>query len=165
MPITIGILTVISALTCFTFIFRGLQINHVIKKMLLFATAQQAIGYGIFVVSVVLFVYGLKNILTCFLAVTSLLASAIGTQTSVSAISITRYSFTECISHLLQIELVHSSWTSNIAFLLNWADLDFGLIRQNIFNKKASSHYQGCPISLKSGKLWLNSYDNLKLIL
>ena len=108
MPITIGILTVISALTCFTFIFRGLQINHVIKKMLLFATAQQAIGYGIFVFSVVLFVYGLKNIFTCFLAATSILASAIGTQTFISAISITRYTFTDCRSHFLQIKLVDS---------------------------------------------------------
>jgi hypothetical protein len=53
------------------------------------------------------------------------------------------------------------SRTSNIAFLLDWAqmsDLDFGLIRQNISIKKASFQYQGCPLSLKSGKLWLNSY-------
>ena len=42
------------------------------------------------------------------------------------------------------------SRTSNIAFL---SDLDFGLIRQNIPIKKASFHYQGCPLSLKSGKL------------
>ena len=108
-PIVIGILVVILALTCFAFIFRQLQIHHVIKKMLLFATVQQAIGYGIFVCSMVLFVYGLKNILTCFLAATSILASAIGTQTSVSAISITRYSFTDCISGFHQIKLLHSS--------------------------------------------------------
>ena len=38
------------------------------------------------------------------------------------------------------------------------SDLDFGLIRKNIFINKASFHYQGCPLSLKSGKLWLNSY-------
>ena len=53
------------------------------------------------------------------------------------------------------------SRTSNIAFLMDWAqisDLDFGLIRQNTSIKKASFHYQGCPLSLKSGKLWLNSY-------
>jgi len=53
------------------------------------------------------------------------------------------------------------SRTSNIAFLIGWAqmsDLDFGLIRQKISNKKASFQYQGCPLSLKSGKLWLNSY-------
>ena len=53
------------------------------------------------------------------------------------------------------------SRTSNIDFLMDWAqisDLDFGLIRQNISIKKASFHYQGCPLSLKSGKLWLNSY-------
>ena len=56
---------------------------------------------------------------------------------------------------------IHNSRTSNIAFLIGWAqmsDLDFGLIRQNISNKKASFQYQGCPLSLKSGKLWLNSY-------
>ena len=105
-PIAIGILVVILALTCFAFIFRRLQIHHVIKKMLLFATAQQAIGYGIFVFLVVLFVYGLKNILTCFLAATSILASAIGTQTSLSAISITRYSFTDCISGFLQTKYI-----------------------------------------------------------
>jgi hypothetical protein len=55
----------------------------------------------------------------------------------------------------------HLSRTSNIAFLMDWAqisDLDFGLIRQNTSIKKASFHYQGCPLSLKSGKLWLNSY-------
>jgi len=53
------------------------------------------------------------------------------------------------------------SRTSNIAFLMDWAqisDLDFGLIRQNTSIKKASFHYQGWPLSLKSGKLWLNSY-------
>jgi hypothetical protein len=38
------------------------------------------------------------------------------------------------------------------------SDLDFGLIQQNISIKKALFQYQGCPLSLKSGKLWLNSY-------
>ena len=54
-----------------------------------------------------------------------------------------------------------TSQASNIAFLLDWAqmsDLDFGLIQQNISIKKASFQYQGCPLSFKSGKLWLNSY-------
>ena len=53
------------------------------------------------------------------------------------------------------------SRASNIAFLLDIAqmsDLDFGLIQQNISIKKASFQYQGCPLSFKSGKLWLNSY-------
>ena len=53
------------------------------------------------------------------------------------------------------------SRASNIAFFLDWAqmsDLDFGLIRQNISIRKASFRYQWCPLSLKSGKLWLNSY-------
>ena len=59
------------------------------------------------------------------------------------------------------IDLDDISRVSNIAFLLDWAqmsDLDFGLIQQNISNKKASFQYQGCPLSFKSGKLWLNSY-------
>ena len=54
-----------------------------------------------------------------------------------------------------------TSRASNIAFLLDWAqtsDLDFGLIQQNISIKKASFQYQRCPLSFKSGKLWLNSY-------
>ena len=58
-------------------------------------------------------------------------------------------------------KLSHISRVSNIAFLLDWAqmsDLDFGLIQQNISIKKASFLYQGCPLSFKSGKLWLNSY-------
>ena len=62
---------------------------------------------------------------------------------------------------LFQNEMNNISRTSNIAFLLDWAemfDLYFGLIRQNISIQKASFYYQGCPLSLKSGKLWLNSY-------
>ena len=55
----------------------------------------------------------------------------------------------------------HTSRTSNIAFLMDWdqmVDLHFGWIHQNISIKNASFHYQVCPLSLKSGKLWLNSY-------
>ena len=55
----------------------------------------------------------------------------------------------------------HKSRASNIAFLLDSAqmlDLDFGLIWQNISIKKALFQYQGYPLSLKSGKLWLNCY-------
>ena len=61
----------------------------------------------------------------------------------------------------LAYEYINKSRASNIAFLLEWAqisDLDFGLIQQNISTKKASFQYQGCPLSFKSGKLWLNSY-------
>ena len=76
--------------------------------------------------------------------------------------------FVHVVIERLQVAiLIHTEWwldnsqTSNIAFLLDWVqmlDLDFGLIRQNISIKKASFHYQGCPLFLKSGKLWLNSY-------
>ena len=91
-PIALGILVIISVLACFLFIYKRLKINHIIKKILLFATGQQAIGFGIFVSSLVPHVFGFKNKLTCFLTITSLRASVIGTQTSISAISIIRYS-------------------------------------------------------------------------
>ena len=46
-----------------------------------------------------------------------------------------------------------TSRMSNIASLMDlaqMADLDFGLIHPNISTKKASFHYQGYPLSLKS---------------
>ena len=96
-PIALGILVIISALACFLFIFRRLKINHIIKKILLLATGQQVIGFGIFVSSIVSFASGFKNVLTCFIALTSIQATVIGVQTSISAISIIRYSFTDYI--------------------------------------------------------------------
>ena len=62
-----GILGIISALSCFGFIFLKMKINHVLKKLLLFATIQQAIGYSTFLCSLILFGYGFGNKLTCFL--------------------------------------------------------------------------------------------------
>ena len=96
-PIALGILVVISALVCFYFIFVRLKINHIIKKLLIFANVQQAIGFGIFVTSIISHASGFKNKLTCFLAITSLRASVIGNQASITAISIIRYSLTGCI--------------------------------------------------------------------
>ena len=40
-----GILGILSSIACFAFIVLRLQINHVIKTLLLLATVQQAIGY------------------------------------------------------------------------------------------------------------------------
>ena len=97
-PIVLGMVVIISALASFVFIVRKLKINHMIKKLLLFATLQQAIGFGIYVSINIAFASGFKNKLTCFLAITSVGASIIGTQTSISAISIIRYSFKDCIS-------------------------------------------------------------------
>ena len=78
------------------------------------------------------------------------------------------HTFVELLALKMTLKNMNDNWaikvtsrTSNIAFLMDWAqisDLDFGLIRQNISIKKPSFHYQGCPLSLKSGKLWLNSY-------
>ena len=65
--IATGILGIISALLCFGFIFFKMKINHVLKKLLLFATIQQAIGYSTFLCSLILFGYGFGNKLTCFL--------------------------------------------------------------------------------------------------
>ena len=89
--IATGILGIISALACFGFIFFKMKINHVLKKLLLFATIQQAIGYSTFLCSVILFGYGFGNKLTCFLGMASIRASSYGTQASITAISIIRY--------------------------------------------------------------------------
>ena len=86
-----GILGIVSSIACFAFIFVRLQINHVIKKLLLFAVVQQAIGYGTVLCSVILGIFGFTNIVTCFLGFTSLSWLAFGTQTCISAISIIRY--------------------------------------------------------------------------
>ena len=86
-----GVLGIVSSIACFAFIVIRLQINHVIKKLLIFATVQQAIGYGTAICSVILGISGLTNIVTCFLGFTSLLALGFGTQTCISSISIIRY--------------------------------------------------------------------------
>ena len=96
-PIALGILAIMSALACFYFIFVKLKINHIIKKLLIFATVQQAIGFGIFVTSIISHASGFKNKLTCFLAITSVRTSLIGNQASISAISIIRYTLTGCV--------------------------------------------------------------------
>ena len=43
-----AIIGIVCAVTCFGFIFKKLKINYVIKKLLLVATVQQSLGYGIF---------------------------------------------------------------------------------------------------------------------
>ena len=96
-PIALGILAIISALTCFYLVFVKLKINHIIKKLLIFANVQQVIGFGIFVTSIISHASGFKNKLTCVLAITSVRASLIGNQASISAISIIRYTLTGCV--------------------------------------------------------------------
>ena len=88
--IALGILVIISALACFYFIFVRLKINHIIKKLLIFANVQQAIGFGIFVTSIISHASGFKNKLTCFLAITSVRASILGNQATIAAISMIR---------------------------------------------------------------------------
>ena len=85
-----AIIGIVSTVTCFCFIIKKLKINHVIKKLLLFATVQQSLGYGIFFGSVLAMGFGIKNKVTCYFAFTSIIASTIGSQASISMISVIR---------------------------------------------------------------------------
>ena len=85
-----AIIGIVCAITCFGFIFKKLKINYVIKKLLLVATVQQLLGYGIFFGSVVAIGFGIRNKVTCFFAFTSIIASTLGTQASISMISVIR---------------------------------------------------------------------------
>ena len=85
-----AIIGIVSATTCFGFTFKKLKINHVIKKLLLVATVQQLLGYGIFFGSILAIWFGIQNKVTCFFAFTSIIASTIGSQASISMISVIR---------------------------------------------------------------------------
>ena len=103
-----GIIGVVSAALCFAYIYSKLKINHVIKKLLLFGTAQQAVGYGILFSSVITsLVLGFRNKLTCFWGFTSIAASGLGAQSIVSMISVIRYNQIS-----LSIELNKNEWDS-----------------------------------------------------
>ena len=86
-----GILGILSAIGCFAFIVKKLKINHVIRKILLFATVQQAFFYSTFLCSMISMAAGFQNKLTCYISITSMVSSNIGSQTSISMISIIRY--------------------------------------------------------------------------
>ena len=83
-------LGIISSLCCFYFIVKKLKINQIIKKLLIFASIQQAFGYGILFSSVMLAIYQIKNKLTCALATASFGVSGNGTQLVITMISIIR---------------------------------------------------------------------------
>ena len=85
-----AIIGIVSAITCFGFTFKKLKINHVIKKLLLVATVQQSLGYGTFFGSVLAIGFGIQNKVTCFFAFTSIIASTLGSQASISMISVIR---------------------------------------------------------------------------
>ena len=84
---TIGI---ISSACCFYFVLKKLKINHIIKKLLLFASIQQCLGYGILFSSMMLFIFKIKNKVTCTLAFVSFGETAIGTQSVITIISLIR---------------------------------------------------------------------------
>ena len=85
-----AIIGIVSAGTCFCFIFKKLKINYVIKKLLLVTTVQQLLGYGIFFASILAIGFGIQNKVTCFFAVTSIITSMCGLQASISMISVIR---------------------------------------------------------------------------
>ena len=85
-----AVLGIISSTGSFYFIVTRLKINDVIKKLLLFASIQQFLGYGIFFGSILSHVYRIKNKLTCCLAFTSIGSTTKGTQAVISMISIIR---------------------------------------------------------------------------
>ena len=85
-----AIIGIVSAIACFRFIFKKLKINYVIKKLLLVATVQQLLGYGIFFCSILAIGFGIQNKVTCFLAFTSFISSTMGSQASISMISVIR---------------------------------------------------------------------------
>ena len=85
-----GILGIVSAIGCFAFIKLKLDINHIIKKLLLFAAVQQAFFSGTFLWSIISLTSGIQNKFICWLAFTSIRASNLGSQTSISMISIIR---------------------------------------------------------------------------
>ena len=84
-------LGIVSSVCCFYFIVKKLQINQVIKSLLLFASVQQFVGYGIFFVSLMFqHISEIRNKLTCFLVYNSMGTMLKGTQTVTSMISIIR---------------------------------------------------------------------------
>ena len=104
----IVIIAIVSSLICFSFIYSKLKINHVIKKLLLFGTAQQAVGYGILSCSIITsIVLGARNKFKCFLGFTSIVASGLGTQTTVSLISVIRYIQSHSTIIKKPLELIH----------------------------------------------------------
>ena len=87
----IAIIGIASAALSFAYVFLKLQINHVIKKLLLFGTAQQAVGYGIITTSILVsLVQGFISKLTCIFGFTSFAASILGSQSVVTMISVIR---------------------------------------------------------------------------
>ena len=59
----------------------------------------------------------------------------------------------QSLTDFKKLSQLDKSQASNIAFLLDWAqmlDLDFGLIQQNISIQKASFQYQGQSYVIKS---------------
>ena len=82
---------IVSSTCSLYFILRKLKINHVIKKLLLFASVNQIFGYGILFGSLLIQFYQIKNKVTCFLAINAWGLTMKGTQTVISMISIIRY--------------------------------------------------------------------------
>ena len=84
-------LGILSSVCCFYFIVKKLQINQVLKSLLLFASVQQFVGYGIFFMALMVqHISEIRNKMTCFLVYNSMGTMLKGTQTVTSMISIIR---------------------------------------------------------------------------
>ena len=84
-------LGITSSICCFYFIVKKLQINHVIRVLLLFASVQQFFGYVTFLSSIIFNLNKIRNRLTCFFTYFSFGATTIGTQNVITLISVIRY--------------------------------------------------------------------------
>ena len=82
---------IISSIYCLYFIVKKLKINHIIKKLLMVACVEQFLGYVIVFCSVVLFIFEIKNKVTCFTAISSFGVTFMGKQLVITMISIIRF--------------------------------------------------------------------------
>ena len=95
--LTIVLISIVSSVSCFAFIYFKLKINKIIKNLLLFGTAQQVVGYGVLFLSIInSIVKGFRDKLSCFFGFTSIAASCLGAQTTVSMISVIRLVWILC---------------------------------------------------------------------
>ena len=105
-----GAVGVLSSLGCLIFIIKRLEINQIIKKLLLFANVHQLLGYILFLMVVVLqYVFDSKNRFTCFLIFTSMGLIMKTTQGIISMISVIRYVVT-WVNYLLYLPHTPSPW-------------------------------------------------------
>ena len=101
----------ISSICCLYYIEKKLKINHVIKKLLLFAGIQDFLGYGIVFSSMMLIVHKIKNKITCFMSISSFGVTMMGKQLVHTMISIIRFLLSLFLFILLLCDtFLHDAW-------------------------------------------------------